>query len=47
MTTPERSATADRLILRAILAAARPDQLRRLMHDVLAGGPGGERPETQ
>ena len=47
MTTPERSAAADRLILRAILAAARPDQLRRLMDDVLAAGPGGARPGTQ
>jgi len=41
MTTPERSSEAERLIVCAMLRAARPDQMQRLLRDIS----GGETPE--
>jgi hypothetical protein len=38
MTTSDRSCEADKLIVRAMLRAARPDQLQRLMRDISEGG---------
>ncbi|WP_397544068.1 hypothetical protein [Roseovarius salis] len=35
---PDRSCEADKLIVRAMLRAARPEQLQRLLRDISDGG---------
>ncbi|MEQ9257962.1 MAG: hypothetical protein RIG84_02565 [Roseovarius sp.] len=46
MMTPERSTQATRLIVRTLLQTARPDQLQRLLSDILQADSSGEKPEA-
>lgn len=46
MTTPERSFEADRAIVQAVFRAARPDQIRRLLRDILETNSDTGRPEA-
>ena len=47
MTTSDRSAEADKAILRAMLRTARPDQLHRLLRDISDGGSKEDMRESQ